>query len=69
MMTRSRYTANWIDGTVGKGGHTYANRDGFCLETQAFPNSINTPNFPSVSLNRLLDESPWLQLTSECQRF
>jgi hypothetical protein len=24
---------------------------------------------PVVSLNRLLDESPWLQCTSECQRF
>jgi hypothetical protein len=22
-----------------------------------------------VSLKRLLDESPWLQFTSECQRF
>jgi hypothetical protein len=24
---------------------------------------------PPVSLKRLLDESPWLQCTSECQRF
>jgi aldose 1-epimerase len=42
------YSANFIDGVVGKGGVEYANRDGFALETQAFPNSINTPNFPSV---------------------
>ena len=25
--------------------------------------------YAKVSLQRLLDESPWLQFTSECQRF
>jgi adenosylmethionine-8-amino-7-oxononanoate aminotransferase len=25
--------------------------------------------YRAVSLKRLLDESPWLQFTSECQRF
>ena len=44
------YSANWIEGTEGKAGATYANNDGFCLETQHFPDSINTPNFPSVVL-------------------
>jgi aldose 1-epimerase len=26
----------------------YAFRNGFCLETQHFPNSPNTPSFPST---------------------
>ena len=38
------YTGNYLDGTVkGKGGATYAQYNGLCLETQKFPNSINVP--------------------------
>lgn len=45
------YTGNFLDGTVtGKGGHVYEHRNGFCLETQHFPNSPNQPNFPSTIL-------------------
>ena len=33
---------------AGKGGHAYAPRDGFCLETQHFPDS---PNHPDVSVD------------------
>ena len=34
------YTGNFLDGTLkGKGGKVYAFRNGFCLETQHFPNS------------------------------
>lgn len=40
------YTGNYVD-CKGKGGKTYVKRGGLCLETQYFPNSINTPNFPS----------------------
>jgi len=29
----------------------YNKHDGFCLETQHFPDSPNKPNFPSVVLN------------------
>jgi aldose 1-epimerase len=43
------YTGNHLDVT-GKGGHHYAARDGFCLETQHFPDSPNRPEFPSVVL-------------------
>ena len=39
------YTANFIEGQVGKGGVVYKNRNAFCLETQYFPNSINEPAF------------------------
>ena len=42
------YTGNFLDGKLtGKGGHVYQRRNGFCLETQHFPDSPNKPNFPS----------------------
>jgi aldose 1-epimerase len=45
------YTGNHLDGTVtGKGGKVYQKRDGFCLETQHFPDSPNQPNFPTSEL-------------------
>jgi aldose 1-epimerase len=45
------YTGNFLDGTLrGKGGRTYAQRTGFCLETQHFPDSPNQPAFPSTIL-------------------
>ena len=43
------YTGNFLDGTLtGKGGHVYQRRNGFCMETQHFPDSPNKPNFPST---------------------
>jgi aldose 1-epimerase len=43
------YTGNFLDGSLtGKGGKVYKFRYGFCLETQHFPNSPNTPSFPST---------------------
>ncbi|XP_077230270.1 uncharacterized protein LOC143863484 [Tasmannia lanceolata] len=42
------YTANYVDGVVGKGGAVYGKHSALCLETQGFPNAINQPNFPSV---------------------
>ena len=44
------YTGNHLNGVAGKGGHVYAKRHGFCLETQHYPDSPNHPNFPSVIL-------------------
>ncbi len=45
------YTGNFLDGTItGKGGQVYQRRNGFCLETQHFPNSPNQPSFPSTIL-------------------
>lgn len=43
------YTANHLN-TTGKNGHSYAQRDAFCLETQRFPDSPNKPHFPSSVL-------------------
>ncbi|XP_057951336.1 uncharacterized protein LOC131146069 [Malania oleifera] len=42
------YTANYVNGIVGKGSAVYGKHSGLCLETQGFPNAINQPNFPSV---------------------
>ncbi len=45
------YTGNVLDGTMqGKCGHAYQAREGFCLETQFHPDSINHPNFPDSVL-------------------
>ena len=45
------YSGNFLDGSAkGKGGKAYAQRAGFCLETQHFPDSPNHPNFPSTLL-------------------
>jgi aldose 1-epimerase len=47
------YTGNFLDGTIrGKGGRPYAQRSGFCLETQHFPDSPNKPKFPPVVLRK-----------------
>jgi len=44
------YGGNFLNGANGKGGKTYAHRSGFCLETQHYPNSVNTPSFPNTVL-------------------
>jgi len=45
------YTGNFLDGTItGKGGHVYARRTGFCLETQHYPDSPNQKGFPTTIL-------------------
>lgn len=43
------YTGNHLNVT-GKQGHTYKSRDGFCLETQHYPDSPNQPAFPTSVL-------------------
>jgi len=45
------YSGNFLDGTLtGKAGAVYRHRTGFCLETQHFPDSPNTPSFPTTIL-------------------
>jgi aldose 1-epimerase len=45
------YSGNFLDGSlVGKSGHVYDHRYGFCLETQHYPDSPNKPGFPSTIL-------------------
>jgi aldose 1-epimerase len=45
------YSGNFLDGTLeGKGGVLYRKHQGFCLETQHFPDSVNHAGFPSTIL-------------------
>ena len=42
------YTGNSVNERNGRGGKPYFNKDGFCLETQHFPDSPNHPKFPTT---------------------
>lgn len=42
------YTGNFMENAKGKNQTGYNKRDGFCMETQAYPNSINQAGFPDV---------------------
>jgi aldose 1-epimerase len=45
------YCGNFLDGSIrGKDDTPYHKHQGFCLETQHFPNSPNQPSFPSAVL-------------------
>jgi len=45
------YSSNFLKGNLkGKGGVTYNQYAGLCLETQHFPDSPNQPKFPSTEL-------------------
>jgi aldose 1-epimerase len=45
------YSANGLDGSlVGPGGRAYRQSDGFCFETQRFPDAPNQRGFPSAVL-------------------
>jgi aldose 1-epimerase len=45
------YSGNFLDGSArGKNGIAYQQRSGLCLETQAFPDTPNKPQFPSATL-------------------
>jgi aldose 1-epimerase len=44
------YTGNGIGGLAGKDGVPYFAHEGFCLETQHYPDSPNEPSFPNTIL-------------------
>ncbi len=44
------YTGNYLDTIRGKGGAIHNKQEGFCLETQHWPDSPNQPAFPSTEL-------------------
>lgn len=39
------YSGNFLHGEAGKDGVTYPKRSGICLETQFYPNCLNTPEW------------------------
>ena len=45
------YIGNYIADDKGKGGVTYGQRHGLCLESQFFPNSANDPHFERPVFN------------------
>ncbi len=44
------YTGNFLENIGGKGGAVYNRQEGFCLETQHWPDSPNHPEFPTTEL-------------------
>ncbi|MDL2295024.1 galactose mutarotase [Ruminococcaceae bacterium OttesenSCG-928-D13] len=44
------YGGNFMNGIPGKEGAVYGRREGFCLETQYFPNAVEVTHFPSPVL-------------------
>ena len=45
------YSGNFLDGGItGRGGIAYRKHSGMCLETQAWPDAPNWPDFPSCVL-------------------
>ena len=46
------YSGNFLSGVKGKGGAVYNKRNGFCLETQNYPNAINCKEYPTMILKK-----------------
>ena len=44
------YSGNFLDGSNKGKGAVYNKHNGFCLETQHFPDAPNKPGFPSIVL-------------------
>lgn len=44
------YSGNFLDGLRGRDNGVFVKHGGFCLETEAFPDAVNQPNFPSAIL-------------------
>ncbi|MEG0277053.1 MAG: aldose epimerase family protein [Coprobacillus sp.] len=53
------YSANYLDGRLGKYGHHYDERDGICVETQNMPDAIHIEKEPTTLLktNEKYDET------------
>lgn len=50
--TAQIYTANYLDGRLGKYGHHYDERDAVCIETQNLPDAIHIEKDPSTILRK-----------------
>lgn len=46
------YTANYLDGRLGKYGHHYHGRDAICIETQNLPDAIHIEKEPTTILRK-----------------
>lgn len=54
------YTANFIEGVVGKNGHVQHAHDAICMETEAYPDAVNQSSFPSCIAS---PEKPYHEVT------
>lgn len=54
------YTANFLDGIVGKNGYIHHARDAVCMETEAYPDAPNHKEFPSCIVT---PEKPYHEIT------
>ena len=46
------YTGNFLQNVTGKNHAVYGSREGFCLETQHYPDAPNKPHFPTTILQQ-----------------
>ncbi|MEA4911035.1 MAG: aldose epimerase family protein [Oscillospiraceae bacterium] len=46
------YSGNFLRGRIGKGGRAHRKNAGVCLETGAFPDAVNRPEFPTAILKK-----------------
>ncbi len=44
------YTGNSLNGIAGREGKSFGPHAAFCLETEAYPDAVNQPSFPSAIL-------------------
>ena len=54
------YTANWIEGSLGKNGYAHKKHGAVCLETESFPDTPNQESFPSCIVT---PEKPYHEVT------
>lgn len=57
------YTGYYLDNEAGKDNYYYKTRDGFCLETQHFPDTPNQKDFPSTLIRanqKYTQETRWV---------
>lgn len=62
------YSGNFLQEEHGKEGHCWSRYEGFCLETQYFPDSVNHPEYPSIVLHPGEEYSTTTRFHVELQR-
>lgn len=59
------YSANYLDGRIGKYGISYPKRYAMCIETQNLPDAINLEENPSTILKKGDVYDEWTTYTFE----
>lgn len=61
------YSGNFLEEKSGKNGMAWGHHQGFCLETQVFPDAINHDNFPSICLRADEEYNSCTRFHVECR--